>query len=78
VFTDAELLSKPQFSYFPTILQAISNSTPRPRIANWNEVENTFGIYLSKVVAGTMTPKDALAGAQKDITDLMKKAGYIK
>jgi multiple sugar transport system substrate-binding protein len=78
VFTDPELLAKPQFSYFPVLLQAISNSTPRPRIANWNEVENTFGIYLSKVVAGTMTPKDALAGAQTDITALMKKAGYIK
>lgn len=78
VFTDAELLAKPEFSYFPTLMQAISNSTPRPRIANWNEVENTFGIYLSKVVAGTMTPTDALAGAQADITGLMKKAGYIE
>ena len=78
VFTDPELLAKPQFSYFPTLMQAIANSTPRPRIANWNEVENTFGIYLSKVVAGSLSPKDALAGAQTDITALMKKAGYIK
>jgi multiple sugar transport system substrate-binding protein len=78
VFTDSSLLAMARFSYFPVLLQAISNSTPRPRIANWNEVENTFGIYLSKVVAGTMTPQDALAGAQTDITALMKKAGYIK
>lgn len=78
VFTDPQLLAMPKFSYFPVLLQAISNSTPRPRIANWNEVENSFGIYLSKVVAGTMTPQDALAGAQTDITALMKKAGYIK
>lgn len=78
VFTDASVLAMPQFSYFPTLLQAISNSTPRPRIANWNEVENSFGIYLSKVVAGTMSPEDALAGSQKDITALMRKAGYIK
>lgn len=78
VFTDPELLSQAKFSYFPTLLQAISNSTPRPRIANWNEVENTFGIYLSKVVAGTMSPQNALTGAQSDITALMKKAGYIK
>ncbi|HUI69697.1 MAG TPA: extracellular solute-binding protein [Spirochaetia bacterium] len=78
VFTDPQLLAMPQFSYFPTLLQAISNSTPRPRIANWNEVENTFGIYLSKVVAGTMTAQAALAGAQADVTALMKKAGYIE
>ncbi len=78
VFTDPELLKMPQFSYFPVLMQAIENSTPRPRIANWNEVENTFGIDLSKVVAGTMTPQDALAAAQSDITALMKKAGYMK
>ncbi len=78
VFADADLLAQPQFSYFPVLAQAMGNSTPRPRIANWNEVENTFGIYLSKVVAGTMSPQDALAGAQTDITALMKKAGYIK
>ena len=78
VFADPDLLAKPEFSYFPVLAQAIGNSTPRPRIANWNEVENTFGIYLSKVVAGTMSPQDALAGAQTDITALMKKAGYMK
>jgi multiple sugar transport system substrate-binding protein len=78
VFTDPTILSQSKFSYLPVLMQAIENSTPRPRIANWNHVENTFGIYLSKAVAGNMSAKAALAAAQSDVTALMKKAGYIK
>ncbi len=78
IFTAPDLLAKPEFAYFPVLMQAIENSTPRPRIANWNQVENTFGIYLSKAVAGDMSAKDALAAAQTDVTALMKKAGYVK
>jgi maltose-binding protein MalE len=59
-------------------MAAIANSTPRPRISNWNEVENTFGIYLSMAVAGKISPKEALSKAQADVEKLMKKAGYIK
>ncbi len=78
IFTDPSLLAQPKYSYFPVLMQAIENSTPRPRIANWNQVENTFGIYLSKAVAGDMSSKDALSSAQNDVTSLMKKAGYVK
>lgn len=78
VFTDASLLAQSQFAYFPVLMQAIENSTPRPRIANWNQVENTFGIYLSKAVAGDMSAKDALSAAQRDVTSLMKQAGYVQ
>jgi maltose-binding protein MalE len=59
-------------------MNCIANSTPRPRIANWNEVENTFGIYLSTMVAGKISPEEALAKSQEEIEKLMKKAGYMK
>ncbi len=78
VFTDPELTKMPKFKYFLVLKDAIANSTPRPRISNWNEVENTFGIYLSKAVAGEITPKEALAKSQVEVEKLMKKAGYIK
>lgn len=78
VFTDPELTSKPEFKHYPILMAAIANSTPRPRISNWNEVENTFGIYLSMAVAGKISPKEALSKAQVDVEKLMKKAGYIK
>jgi multiple sugar transport system substrate-binding protein len=78
VFTDPELTSQPQFKHYPILMAAIANSTPRPRISNWNEVENTFGIYLSMAVAGKISPEEALSKAQTDVEKLMKKAGYIK
>jgi len=78
VFQDPELLAMSEFRHYPVLLQAISNSKPRPRISNWNEVENTFGIHLSKAVAGQVSPKEALVAAQKEVEKLMEKAGYIK
>jgi multiple sugar transport system substrate-binding protein len=78
VFTDTGLLAKDEYRHYPVLLQAISNSTPRPRIANWNEVENSFGIYLSQAVAGTISTKEALQTAQGEVEKLMQKAGYIK
>ena len=68
----------PEFKHYPILMQAIANSTPRPRIANWNEVENTFGVYLSMAVAGSISPEEALAKSQEEVEKLMKKAGYIK
>lgn len=78
VFTDPELTKMPEFKHYPVLKDCIANSTPRPRISNWNEVENTFGIYLSSAVAGTISPKEALVKAQAEVEKLMKKAGYIK
>jgi multiple sugar transport system substrate-binding protein len=78
IFTDPELTAMPQFKHYPVLMEAIANSTPRPRIANWNEVENTFGVYLSMAVAGSIPPEEALAKSQEEVEKLMQKAGYIK
>lgn len=78
IFTDPELTAMAEFKHYPILMEAIANSTPRPRIANWNEVENTFGVYLSMAVAGKISPEEALAKSQEEVEKLMKKAGYIK
>jgi multiple sugar transport system substrate-binding protein len=78
IFTDPELTAMPEFKHYPILMEAIANSTPRPRIANWNEVENTFGIYISTAVAGKISPEEALAKSQEEVEKLMKKAGYVK
>ena len=64
VFTDPELTSQQKFRHFPTLMQAIEFSTPRPRHPKWPEIENAFGIELSKAVAGTVSPEDALKNSQ--------------
>jgi multiple sugar transport system substrate-binding protein len=64
VFTDPELTSQEKFRHYPVLMQAIQASTPRPRHPKWPEIENAFGIELSKAVAGTITPEEALKSAQ--------------
>ena len=63
-FTDPELTSQEKFRHYPVLMQAIEASTPRPRHPKWPEIENTFGIELSKAVAGTETPEEALKNSQ--------------
>jgi len=70
VFTDPELTSQPQFRHFPTLMQAINFSTPRPRHPKWPEIENAFGIELSKAVAGTITPEEALKNSQAAVEQI--------
>ncbi len=64
VFTDPELTAQEKFRHFPTLMEAINFSTPRPRHPKWPEIENAFGIELSKAVAGTESPEEALKSAQ--------------
>ena len=73
VFTDTELTSQDAYRYYPVLMDAIAFSTPRPRHARWFEVENEFGIQLSKAVAGVLTAEEALDVAQKGITELLAR-----
>jgi multiple sugar transport system substrate-binding protein len=63
-FTDPELTKQDKFRHYPVLMKAIQASTPRPRHPKWPEIENAFGIELSKAVAGTETPEEALKNAQ--------------
>jgi multiple sugar transport system substrate-binding protein len=64
IFTDPELTAQSQFRHYPVLMEAINFSTPRPRHPKWPEIEDAFGIELSKAVAGTVTPEEALKNAQ--------------
>ncbi|KOF17392.1 ABC transporter substrate-binding protein [Ensifer adhaerens] len=70
VFTDPELTSQEQFRHYPVLMEAIQASTPRPRHPKWPEIENAFGIELSKAVAGTITAEEALKSAQAAVEQI--------
>jgi multiple sugar transport system substrate-binding protein len=63
-FTDPDLTKQEKFRHYPVLMKAIQASTPRPRHPKWPEIENAFGIELSKAVAGAETPEEALKNAQ--------------
>ncbi|MDK1374591.1 ABC transporter substrate-binding protein [Sinorhizobium sp. 6-70] len=70
VFTDPELTKQEKFRHYPVLMEAIQASTPRPRHPKWPEIENAFGIELSKAVAGTITPEEALKNAQAAVEQI--------
>lgn len=70
VFTDPDLTSQEKFRHYPVLMEAIQASTPRPRHPKWPEIENAFGIKLSKAVAGTITPEEALKNSQAAVEQI--------
>jgi multiple sugar transport system substrate-binding protein len=71
VFTDPELVK--QFPAYPLQLRSLESSRPRPRTALWNEIENAFGIYLSKANSGELTPEDAMNQANTEIGKILER-----
>ncbi len=69
VFEAFDLISKHRA--FPVQFASLDSARPRPRTRQWNEIENAFGIYLSKANAGTMQPDEAMRAAQKDIAQIV-------
>lgn len=71
VFTDSELLSK--FPAYPAQLRSLETSRPRPRTPRWNEIENAFGIFLSKANSGELSPEDAMNQANAEIAKIVER-----
>ncbi len=71
VFTDPALVTK--FPSYPAQLKSLESSRPRPRTPLWNEIENAFGIYLSKANSGELTPEDALNQANAEIKRIIER-----
>lgn len=71
VFEDPELVKR--FRSFPAQFESLSTARPRPRTPLWNEIENAFGIALSKANAGSLTAAAAMAQAQSDIAAIVSR-----
>ncbi len=72
VFTDSQLLTK--FPSYPAQLKSLEISRPRPRTPLWNEIENAFGIYLSKANSGELSADDAMNQANAEIKKIVERA----
>ena len=72
VFKDAELVAK--YPSYPAQLKSLETSRPRPRTPQWNEIENVFGIFLSKANSGELTAEDAMNQANAEIEKIVQRA----
>ena len=71
VFTDPELVAR--FPSYPAQLRSLESSRPRPRTPQWNEIENAFGIFLSKANSGELSAEDALNQANVEIEKILQR-----
>jgi multiple sugar transport system substrate-binding protein len=71
VFNDAQLVAK--FPSYPAQLRSLESSRPRPRTPMWNEIENAFGIYLSKANSGELSAEDAMNQANAEIKKIVER-----
>jgi multiple sugar transport system substrate-binding protein len=72
IFNDPELVAK--FPAFPVQLRSLESSRPRPRTPLWNEIENAFGIFLSKANSGELNPEQALDQANQEIAKILERS----
>ena len=72
LFLEAELLAKNPA--YPAQLRSLETSRPRPRTPQWNEIENAFGIFLSKANSGELSALDAMNQANAEIEKILQRA----
>ena len=71
VFKDPDLISR--YPAYPAQLRSLESSRPRPRTPQWNEIENAFGIFLSKANSGELTAEDAMNQANAEIEKILQR-----
>jgi multiple sugar transport system substrate-binding protein len=71
LFGDPELVAK--FPAYPAQMRSLETSRPRPRTPQWNEIENVFGIFLSKANSGELSPAEAMNQANAEIEKIVQR-----
>ena len=72
LFKDPELLAANPA--YPAQLRSLENSRPRPRTPQWNEIENVFGIFISKANSGELPAAEAMNQANAEIEKILQRA----
>lgn len=76
VLANAELAK--QYPWYGTLKEVVPTAFAdcRPRISESFDIISTLGTYIGKALAGSMSSKDAMLAADREIGTMLKKAGY--
>ncbi len=69
VYNDPDLK---QLAYWEASMAAYEISTTRPRIPEWNEMNEELMLQISKVMSDQATPKEALDAAAAKYEEILK------
>jgi len=72
LFLDPDL--RRRFRSWPAQLASLESARPRPRTPQWNEIENTFGVYLSQANSGKLSPEEALRRTGREIGRILERS----
>ena len=70
VYESSALAEK--YPWYPAQLDALNNGVARTRTTKWKEIEAQMGTALQFALIGEMTAEEALASAEKGITEVLK------
>ncbi len=70
VYESSALTKK--YPWYPAQLDALNNGVARTRTTKWKEIEDQMGTALQFALIGEMTAEEALASAEKGITEVLK------
>ncbi len=74
--TDPTLAKK--YPWYATLRRVVPTAFAdcRPRVSQSFDIISTLGTYIGKAIAGSMTSKDAMLAADRDIGTKLERAGY--
>jgi len=62
----------PELFHYPTLRNALENSTPRPRTARWAQIEDALAIQISSVITGRIDIDTAVKRMQEEVVQIIK------
>ncbi len=71
LFNDPEIVAK--YDYYPKLLDVVKNSALRPPISQYAQASDILQRYLSAVITGSSTPKQAMKAAANETRNLLKR-----
>jgi multiple sugar transport system substrate-binding protein len=70
LYAESALTSR--FKYLPTLYDAIETAQPRPAISNYDQASLVISSETYEALQGAMTPQEALAHMQRQLTEIIR------
>jgi len=71
VYADREIVEK--LPHFIQLREVFENAQPRPNLPYYTQVSEVIQRYLSKILAGEMTPEAGLAAAEREVENVVER-----
>lgn len=71
VYTDSDVIEK--LPHFVRLREVFENAQPRPNVPYYTQISEVIQRYVSKILAGELSPKDALEAAEREAQKVVER-----